>query len=531
MAERRAVARAFWLLLASLWLCLLCGGRAQARVERFAVIIGNDRGFAQDTPLQYAESDASRVSEVLREIGGFDPINVVLLRGERTDAVRGTLIAVNERIRELLTEPDTQTVLFVYYSGHSDTDRLHLGESSFPIRELAQLVRGSAATFRLIVLDSCRSGALTRLKGGRVVPPFELPDERLPGSGMAYLTASAESEDAQESDQLQGSFFTHALLSGLLGAADRDGNGEVVLDEAYHYAYEATLRATSRTAAGTQHPAFRFDLRGQGQLWLTRPQAYAAERANLSFPSDLGFLLLRGASDGAVVAEIAAEHRSRTLSVRPGRYFVRARGPDVMYEGTLDAVAGTSAEVDVGRMQRIEYARLVRKGARASQLSHGPETGLRVRSALPNASGACFGGYFGYGLEFTDLGIALRGSACGGGFEQAMLSASTSAYDVEFRLSRAWDVSLLAFDVGLGGGLALFHQSFQTAGVAPTRNTLAPFLSLGVGLALDLSQGFYLRADVAAETYFLRLQDAAAEPAKTRASFALRPALGAGKHF
>jgi hypothetical protein len=519
-----------WPLLAT---ALLCGWPSGvfARVERFAVIIGNDAGFAEDVPLRYAEAEAARMAEVLREIGGFDPLDVVLLRGERLDAIRSTLIAINERIRERVVEPDTQAMLFVYYSGHSDAERLHLGHSSLPLQELAGLVRGSAATFRLLVLDSCRSGALTRLKGGVVVPPFALPDETLPGSGMAFLTAATESEDAQESDELRGSFFTHALLSGLLGAADRDGDGEVVLNEVYRYAYEATLRATSRTVAGTQHPAFRFDLRGQGELVLTRPQAYSAERTNLDFPTGLHFLLLRGAAEGAVVAELSAEHRTRTLSVRPGRYFVRARGPNVMYEGTLDAVAGTSAEVELSKLQRSDYARLVRKGARASQLAHGPEAGLRVRSPLPNESDACIGGYIGYHVEFTDLGIGLRVSGCESGFERAPIAAITHGYDLQLWVSRAWDVSRVAFDLGLGAGVALFTQSFRTTGEAPARHTVAPFVALGAGVALDLSAGFYLRLDVAAETYFLRLQQTALDGASVGASFALRPSLGLSKHF
>ena len=61
------------------------------------------------------------------------------------------------------------------------------------------------------------------------------------------LAATAASEDAQESDELRGSFFTHYLVSGLLGAADEDGDGAVTLAEAYDHAYAATLRATSRT--------------------------------------------------------------------------------------------------------------------------------------------------------------------------------------------------------------------------------------------------------------------------------------------
>src|SRR5207248_6936924 len=105
-----------------------------------------------------AETDASRVGAMLQEVGGVRPENLVLLRGQDAATVRGALIAVNDRVRAA----GRQATLIVYYSGHADAAALHLGATSLELRELEQLVRGSAATFRLLILDACRSGALTR---------------------------------------------------------------------------------------------------------------------------------------------------------------------------------------------------------------------------------------------------------------------------------------------------------------------------------------------------------------------------------
>ncbi|HTU57369.1 MAG TPA: hypothetical protein VMF89_03030, partial [Polyangiales bacterium] len=84
------------LLCASAW---LLSSTAQAGVERFAVVIGNNRGLTGDEVLRYAESDAERVHEVLRELGGFQPANMVLLRNEDATTVQRTLISFNDRIR------------------------------------------------------------------------------------------------------------------------------------------------------------------------------------------------------------------------------------------------------------------------------------------------------------------------------------------------------------------------------------------------------------------------------------------------
>ena len=231
---------------------------ASADVQRFAVIAGNNKGDASDGELHYAESDAAKLYDVLKDLGGFDPADMVLLRGENATTVVRTLITVNDRVRAAMARDGTQAVLFVYFSGHADSAALHLTGTRLDLPQLEQLVRGSAATFRVLTLDACRSGALTRIKGGHNAPPFAIDlGERLAGEGLAYLTSSSANVDAQESDELRGSFFTHHFASALLGAGDIDGDAHVTLEEAYRYAYDATLRSTSRTSRrACSTPAF-----------------------------------------------------------------------------------------------------------------------------------------------------------------------------------------------------------------------------------------------------------------------------------
>jgi hypothetical protein len=85
-----------------------------------------------------------------------------VLRGPTPDSVQGALTALNDRICTR-GEP---AVLVVFYSGHADALALHLGGGALALERLEQLVRGSAATLRLLIVDACRSGALTRSKGG-----------------------------------------------------------------------------------------------------------------------------------------------------------------------------------------------------------------------------------------------------------------------------------------------------------------------------------------------------------------------------
>ncbi|HMI87515.1 MAG TPA: caspase family protein, partial [Polyangiaceae bacterium] len=369
---------------------------ASASVERFAVLIGNNLGAGDEIVLRYAEQDAQKMRDVLKDVGGFASQNIVLLNGENASAVERALIAVNDRIRAAVSHPGNQVVLFVYFSGHADASALHLSATRLEVTLIEQLVRSSAATFRVLVLDACRSGALTRVKGGAAAPPFLLRmEDQLDSQGAVFLTSSASHEDAQESDEFGGSFFTHYFRSGLLGAADEDNDGRVTLEEAYAYAYRWTLTATSRTWAGTQHPTFRYDVRGRGGIVITEPGAYASSRGTVVFPPGRDYLIWQSGSGGVVAGEVPLDATVRSLSLKPGRYLVRARASDHLLEGEVSLAPGGRVDIGAEPLRRIEYARLVRKGGGFGSV-HGPELGYTFHTALRNAATLCHGGFIGY---------------------------------------------------------------------------------------------------------------------------------------
>jgi hypothetical protein len=512
----------------------LAPGRADAQVERYAVVIGNNQGAADEAPLRWAEDDAAKIARVLRELGGFSAENTVVLRGENAEAIRRALIATNDRIR---TRPGAsgRAMLLVYFSGHADAAALHLGRSTLEHAELRQLVRGSSAAMRLLIVDACRSGALTRLKGGRDAPPFAITLDAATGGaseGAVFLTSSAVNEDAQESDEIRGSFFTHALASGLLGAADADGDGRVMLEEAYRYAYDSTLRASSRTLAGPQHPTFQYDLRGQGQIVLATLDDGRRERGMLAFPPGRGYLVMQGDRAGPVVAEIGPYDRTRRLSVRPDRYFVRGRGPGYLLEGTVALAAGEARTVEDRDLERLEYARLVRKGRADATVTaaQGPQAGYELRSPLGGAT-LCQGVFAGYAVETRHLTVLPRIAACHSTFRNGDLAADADEVGLHLMVGHAFDLPVITVEVGVVAGLSLLQQTFAVeGGTAPDRRSLAGQVGAGVALVYDLPRGFFLRLDGTAESYLFRQQDAAGHTAMTGV-LAGRGALGIGKRL
>jgi hypothetical protein len=489
------------ILLATFLLATL--GAARAEAVRIAVLVGNNEGAKDEVHLRYAEEDAEKMGRVLHDLGGFRSEDLVVLRGEDTEAVRHAVIRVNERLR---LEGAADSMLVVYYSGHADAGALHLGASRFAVDEIEGLVRGSPARMRILIVDACRSGSLTRVKGGTPAPPFDVRVQRSDASeGAVFLTSSAANEDAQESDALHGSFFTHYLVSGLLGAADSDGDRRVSLSEAYAYAYEGTLRASSRSLGGTQHPTYSYDLRGREDVTLTMLSSVPGHPMGfVTLPAGRSFLMLRNDPDGAVIAETAADATNYRLALPPGRYFVRGRGRDDLLEGLVLVRADSELAIREGQLDRVAYARLIRKGGGARERLRGVHAGYLLRTGLWRDSNPCQGVFAAYELVTRGLSLAARASACRGGFENQTLSSTADDLNLQVEGAHVWDLPIISLHVGLGVGPSWLRESFTTTGEAPPRQALALTLTAGGGVELAMRRGLVLDAGVATGAYAFR---------------------------
>jgi hypothetical protein len=318
----------------ALVLLVLLATAAHAETRRVAVVVGNNAGNAGQVELRYAEIDAAKVSRVLLELGGVEASDLFLLQGKDLATVEQAMARAKARIAAHQKRGDRVVVIF-YYSGHSDGIALELGRERYTFAGLRRWLKETNAEVRLGLVDSCKSGALLAVKGGTPGPAFSirLTDE-LSTSGEALLTSSAADENALESKEIGGSFFTHHLVSGLRGAADASGDGRVTLTEAYQYAHKHTISTSGATLAGPQHPTYDYRLSGQGELVLTE---LAKPTAGLALPDgfERALVIERG---GHVIAELTRGDRPRVALV-PGRYGVRMWRAGKAFEGEVAVAA------------------------------------------------------------------------------------------------------------------------------------------------------------------------------------------------
>jgi hypothetical protein len=316
-----------WRVYSVVILVLLLGvglARADAEAHAYGLVIGASRGGQGQSPLRYATADAVHVADVLTQLGRTPREHVTQLIDPSPAAVLAALTRLSTQLTEH-ARAGQSSQLFFYYSGHARANALSLGAAELSLDTLRKALLALPSTLTVVVLDACQSGAFSGVKGAVPAADFSSSSyAQLSQAGVAVMASSTAEELSQESEDIGGSYFTHHLLTGLRGAADRDVDGSVSLDEAYAYAYQHTLSDTLRTRFGSQHATLETTLKGHGKVPLTYIRDVDAK---LRLSAELtGRVVVQHQGRGAIVAELnKAEGSVLVLALPHGPYEVLLR--------------------------------------------------------------------------------------------------------------------------------------------------------------------------------------------------------------
>ncbi|MBD2487435.1 caspase, EACC1-associated type [Aulosira sp. FACHB-615] len=196
-------------------------------------------------PLPKAVEDVEAMRRVLEnpEMGDFDDVTV-LKNPKRQELER--------EIYNLYANRQKDDLVLLYFSGHGVT--VENGDFYFstcetqknqnkllPFTAVAatsvhRWMNESKSKRRVVILDCCFSGAFAKGLTAKDIGTIDL-QQQLGGEGTAILTASTSTQYAFASDDLDLSIYTQYLVEGIeKGAADKDGDGLIAVDELHDYA-------------------------------------------------------------------------------------------------------------------------------------------------------------------------------------------------------------------------------------------------------------------------------------------------------
>jgi branched-chain amino acid transport system substrate-binding protein len=209
-------------------------------MAKYALLIGVSEYLHEFSSLSEVTLDIQNIKKVLEspEIGNFTQVQQKL--NQYCQSMR-------EGIEEFFSNRQPDDLLLLYFSGHGivdDSGKLYLAShethrdttgalkkaTAIDSRFVQERMNESRSRRQVLILDCCFSGAFSEgllAKNDGVINI----KHQLGGEGRAILTSSTSIEYSYEG------FYTRYIVEGLeTGAADRNQDGEISVDELHEYA-------------------------------------------------------------------------------------------------------------------------------------------------------------------------------------------------------------------------------------------------------------------------------------------------------
>ena len=206
----------------------------------WAVIIGVAQYNHMPT-LNFTDDDAYRMYAFLKspEGGALSDDNIRVLIDEAA-----TKQKILNALEEVFTQVGQNDLVMLYFSGHGlpgsflPYDYDGYGNQIYH-DEIKDILDRSPAKYKICIADACHSGGLLAMKGvdsdNALLKYYEALAQSSPGS--ALILSSKSSETSLESSGLRQGVFSHFLIRGLKGEADRNGDNIVSVQELFDFTY------------------------------------------------------------------------------------------------------------------------------------------------------------------------------------------------------------------------------------------------------------------------------------------------------
>jgi hypothetical protein len=219
--------------------------------------------------LKYCENDAAEFVKFLKspQAGSVPDENIISLSGP--DATRRKIV---NAVADLFgTRANENDMIIFYFSGHGssgagsgylmpfEAEYTDPVATAVPMDQLYSIINSSPAKMKTVYIDACHAGYYPHSQGSKgsssemnsaISSAFaNIIGKSKPGV-MTILSSKSE-EDSEESESFHSGLFTHYLLLGLRGQADKTpSDGHITAGELEDYLTENVKEASNYR----QHP-------------------------------------------------------------------------------------------------------------------------------------------------------------------------------------------------------------------------------------------------------------------------------------
>ena len=270
-------------------LCAWSAPSHAGQMKTYALIVANNGSVDEGVePLRYADDDGARYYETFSSLADEVRLLTVLDADSQRvfpDVAPKTLPPTRRQLSATVAElsaaiardrdAGVSSQVYLVFTGHGNVDAsgegyLSLADGKLRRSELYRdVLRPLEGTSTHLIIDACHAYFMVRSRGGNqddrsgqrldqeldaYLAGNKNQNNNLPSTVGVILSTSGTAE-VHEWSKLRAGVFSHQLRSGLLGAADVDGDGEVGYLE-----LEAFLAAAN---AGVTNPKARISVYAQ----------------------------------------------------------------------------------------------------------------------------------------------------------------------------------------------------------------------------------------------------------------------------
>ena len=255
--------------------------------KNWGLIIGIER-YNNLPSVDFAERDASIMREYFIRVLGVPDENMIFLVDSR--ATKSTMTGYLKDYLPKNVERDTN--LYLYFAGHGfpevkggvvqdtylvpyDGNPRFISETGYKIKDFYEDLNKLKIERTFVFLDACFSGGASRsekMLGGTRPALIDPPTILLKSDKVISLASTKGGQASNSYPERKHGLFTYFLLGGLKGAADKDGDGWITMEELFSYVQDNVAKVSRRKGV-EQTPSVNPSLeafKGLGDIKISR---------------------------------------------------------------------------------------------------------------------------------------------------------------------------------------------------------------------------------------------------------------------
>ncbi|MGN1173683.1 MAG: caspase domain-containing protein [Muribaculaceae bacterium] len=205
-----------------------------AEARTYVMSVGVSRYQDEQLNLKQTTKDAKQFKAVMEN----HTKNITILTSKYANRAN-----VLEKLRAICNRAQKGDQIVLYFSCHGYAGGIYVYDGGISYETLDELLSESGASVKVCIVDACHAGSVGSSATSGV------PSSKK----VIYMLGCRADEMSAESPLVGHGYFTQALLKGIRGKADANGDKQITIMELFNYVYNDVQHTTAKMEM-SQHP-------------------------------------------------------------------------------------------------------------------------------------------------------------------------------------------------------------------------------------------------------------------------------------